>query len=168
VGSAGRARGELHTVELLYLDRSDPDAIGLSVSNVAAGQLTRPPGERFDPLEAHLLNFVTRFEPGFITRFAKRRNGPAFPIDEFDVTDVLGTFAGLERGVQWFVHKGAPLQILRTVIRSGSAVTDVAVCGWNNSVRDMGVLVEPATETFAREFDLAAVGQPYPPPEWER
>jgi hypothetical protein len=168
VGSVGRARGELHTVELLYLDQNDPGAIGLSVSNVSAEQVAGPPGKSFDPLEAHLLNFVTRFEPGLIARFAKRRSRPPFALDEFNATDALGVFAGMERGVQWFVHRDQPLQILRTVIRGRGQMTDVAVCGWNTPVRDVGVLVEPATEAFACAFDSAAIARPYPPPEWDR
>ncbi|HEX9775770.1 MAG TPA: hypothetical protein VGB83_09345 [Actinomycetota bacterium] len=151
-GAAGA--GGVDAVALVYL--SAGGASGVAVSNVRADPARRPSR---DPLEAHVLEFATRFEHGHVRRFMRRGRSP-FRAQGFRRRDAVLALAGEERGFEWYAHRSMPLEVLRTGVRAGAGITDLAIAGWDEQVRDLAPLVERVTSRFAREFDAPGDAEP--------
>jgi hypothetical protein len=157
VGDAVRAP-HLAAVQLVYVDPTGSN--GCVVSSVEAGY-----SSGVDPFEAHLLGFVSRFDPSFLMRRVGRRRFVPFRADEFAVREMVVPVAGEQVGARLYTHRSIPVQLLRTARRRGDAATDLGVGAWRLDARALAAGVETVTLAFAKEFD-APRAEPYPPPEW--
>jgi hypothetical protein len=166
LANVARERGVrgLHTVQFAYLDGPDGGGGGATVSNLEAGLVTGDRGIKVDAFEEHLLNFVARFERGFLKRFLRSGATPLEP-GSFDKRDLMLMVAGAERGAYLFRHKDLPLEFVRTAVRVGDGITDLVIAGWGHNARDLCAIVEPVTDDMAAALD--GEREQYPPPDWD-
>lgn len=147
VGDAMRDQGALTQVSIVYQHEDDLES-GVCVSSIDP---RHHPGEA---IEAHLIAFVSRFDPGFVMKRNKPRKSP-FPAKDFTTQEAVFAVGGQNAAAHAMRHKSLPLELLRVPLRTPDGVTDVGIAGWRAGVRDLANLVERIDAAFAREMDRA-------------
>ncbi|HVL32312.1 MAG TPA: hypothetical protein VM600_01890 [Actinomycetota bacterium] len=148
----------LHTVRFDYIDAIDGETMGAVVSNIDARAAVSA-----DPVSAHVLEFVSRFDADFLMRkMRRRRKFEPFPRDALAERSITIGVAGQTTGASLFTHRELPLQMVRVVIRSTGGTTDVGLGAWRLDARELAATIEPVDVRFADAFDRKAAGQPDP------
>lgn len=154
----------LEVVQIDYLAGVEEGPFGAVVSNLDGSTLLRADGGLVDPAPAHLMNFVSRFEEGFVERRVKRRR-PVFPPRDFAFENVVVRVRGRAMGALLAAHTALPLQLARLAFRRGDARVDVGVATWELDALDLASHLQPVDLAFATVFD-EPWKPTYPPPEW--
>lgn len=146
VGDIRRIAGRVVAVKVVYLDALDASTMGAAVSALS-------PEAREHPLDDHVVDFVSRFEPRFLAERAKPRRRVLLPQEEFSRREVTLTLAGRLCGAELYTHRSLPLQLVRAAVLVGSAAADVGIAAWRLSALDLAPKVRAVDVAFAEAFD---------------
>jgi hypothetical protein len=150
VGGYSTSGERIRDIAFLYLDQLDERSMGLSVTNLDGA------ARDVEPLEVHLLDFISRFDDTFLVSRVKRRRFEPFPSGDLQIGDITVAFAGRTVAAKQVVHRLLPLRLVRAPVRIGTSVTDVGISGWNlDPLGFVGSLV-PVDVAFADQLDALA------------
>jgi hypothetical protein len=160
LGFTSRANERLCGAQFHYLDALDERSMGACVSSIDGAR-----AQQGDPIEAHLVPFISRFDDEFLVSRVKRNKFEPFKPGEFTTKTAGVHLAGRNVGGTIYAHSELPVILLRAAIRIGAAVTDIGIAGWRLDPADLLPKVVLVDAIIAAEFD--ALIPPEPHIEWD-